>query len=137
MHLNKVHLTEKTAGGLTVIETHPIQYHAPIYRVLQERFSIPTTAIYASDFSVTGYQYREFGATFAWDTDLLSGYTAVFLSHVANGGAHMAEAVSTRGLGKALQEAAPEAVLVTGYSPRFYQAVLYQAWRARYPILFR
>ena len=122
---------------LAVIETHPIQYHAPVYRILQTQFRIPMTVIYGSDFSVVGYQDREFGATFAWDTDLLSGYTPLFLSQVAQGGARSVEEVSARGLGRALQQAAPRAVLVVGYSPRFHQIALYQAWRAKCPILFR
>jgi glycosyltransferase involved in cell wall biosynthesis len=122
---------------LTVIETHPIQYHAPVYRVLQSQFRIPVTVIYGSDFSVVGYQDREFGATFAWDTDLLSGYTPLFLSRVSQGGARSVEEVSARRLARALPQAVPKAVLVVGYSPRFHQVALYQAWRAKYPILFR
>ena len=72
--------------SLVVIETHPVQYHAPVYRELQKSCGIPVTAIYGSDFSVAGYRDREFGATFAWDTDLLAGYTSVFLERVAAGG---------------------------------------------------
>ena len=83
---------------LAVIETHPIQYHAPVYRVLQQQLGVPVTAIYGSDFSVAGYRDAEFGTTFAWDTDLLSGYTPLFLSRVDSGGATSAEAVSTGGL---------------------------------------
>jgi glycosyltransferase involved in cell wall biosynthesis len=122
---------------LGVIETHPIQYHAPVYRLLQAKFGIPVTVFYGSDFSLTGYRDREFGETFAWDTDLLSGYTSVFLSRVANGGGRVAEEVSTHGLGKALQEVKPGAVLLVGYSPRFHQVALYQAWKEGCPILFR
>jgi glycosyltransferase involved in cell wall biosynthesis len=124
-------------GGLAVIETHPIQYHAPVYREVQQRFGIPVTVIYGSDFSVAGYPDQEFGVTFAWDTDLLSGYTPLFLSQVAHGGARSAEALSTRHIGAALRTAAPRAVLVAGYHPRFHYAALYQAWRAGRPILFR
>ena len=125
------------AQRLVAIETHPIQYHAPIYRLLQQRFEIPVTAIYGSDFSVAGYRDPEFGATFAWDTDLLGGYSPVFLSRVSNGGARRAEAVSTGGLARALREAAPKAVLLTGYSPRFHQLAFCQALAAKCPILFR
>ena len=70
---------------LAVIETHPIQYHAPVYRVLQQRLGVPVTAIYGSDFSVAGSRDAEFGTTFAWDADLLSGYTPLFLSRVDSG----------------------------------------------------
>jgi glycosyltransferase involved in cell wall biosynthesis len=122
---------------LTVIETHPIQYHAPVYRMLQSCFGIPVTAIYGSDFSVAGYQDREFGESFAWDTDLLSGYTSIFLSRVANGGARAAEEISTRGLGQALKGARPAVVLIVGYSPRFHQVAFYHAWKEGVPILFR
>ena len=122
---------------LAVIETHPIQYHAPVYRALQARYGIPVTAIYGSDFSVQGYRDQEFGATFAWDTDLLSGYRPLFLSRVAEGGARAFEQVSPRGLARALRQVAPTATLVCGYSPRFHQVALFEAWRARRPILFR
>ena len=83
---------------LAVIETHPIQYHAPVYRALQRDFGVAVTAIYGSDFSVSGYRDREFGATFAWDADLLSGYRSVFLSRVVEGGARSDAEVTTCGL---------------------------------------
>lgn len=123
--------------SLAVIETHPIQYHAPVYRALQRDFGIAVTAIYGSDFSVAGYRDREFGATFAWDADLLSGYSSVFLSRVAKGGAGSDQEVTTRGLRNALRQIAPDAVLVLGYSPRFHREAFLAAWRAGYPILFR
>ena len=82
---------------LAVIETHPIQYHAPVYRALQRDFGIAVTAIYGSDFSVEGYHDREFGATFAWDTDLLTGYSSTFLARAADGGAGSDDHVTTRG----------------------------------------
>jgi glycosyltransferase involved in cell wall biosynthesis len=123
--------------GLAVIETHPVQYHAPVYRMLQQQFGIPVTAIYGSDFSVAGYRDREFGTSFAWDTDLLAGYTPVFLSRVANGGAASAEHVSARGIGLALQRVAPDAVLSVGYGRAFDVAAFLQAWRLGYPLLFR
>lgn len=110
---------------LVVIETHPIQYHAPVYRVLQQQFGVPVTAIYGSDFSVKGYRDKEFGVTFAWDTDLLGGYTSRFLSE------------SSLSLAAHLREVAPAAVLVVGYSPRFHRDAFFQAWRGGYPILFR
>ena len=123
--------------GLAVVETHPIQYHAPVYRMLATRFGVPVTVIYGSDFSVTGYRDPEFDATFAWDTDLLGGYTSVFLSRVARGGARSPGEVSPRGIRRALREARPDAVLLVGYSPRFHQVAFQRAWSAGFPILFR
>lgn len=128
---------QDSTHGLAVIETHPVQYHAPVYRCLQQDFGIPVTAIYGSDFSVIGYQDREFGTRFAWDTDLLSGYASRFLQRCAKGGAQTAEATTAHGLGKILREVSPAAVLLTGYSPRFYRQALGRSWRFGRPLLFR
>lgn len=122
---------------LTVIEPHPVQYHAPVYRMLQEQYNIPVTVIYGSDFSIAGYHDREFGTSFAWDTNLLSGYQSFFLSRATPGVSISSEEVSTKGLGKALQDIKTKAILLVGYSPRFYQVAIYQALRSRNPILFR
>ena len=122
---------------LAVIESHPIQYHAPVYRVLQAKFGIPVTAIYGSDFSVVGYRDSEFGADLAWDTDLLSGYSQVFLSQVSRGGARTFEEVSATGLEDALRKVAAKMTMIVGYSSPFNRSAFYGAWRARYPILFR
>lgn len=124
-------------GELAVIETHPIQYHAPIYRTLQAQFNIRVTAIYGSDFSVAGYRDKDFGASFAWDTDLLSGYTSIFLSQSTAGGARLAEEVTGWGLDTTLKQVSPKVVLLTGYSPRFHQQAIWHSWRGDYPIIFR
>jgi glycosyltransferase involved in cell wall biosynthesis len=137
--------TERAGGGLperggtlAVLETHPIQYHVPVYRRLQETYGIPVTAIYGSDHSVTGYRDREFGVEIAWDSDLLSGYEAVFLSRVGTGhSAQATEKASVRGLGRALREATPAVALVVGYHPWFHQVALWQARRAGLRVLFR
>jgi len=45
---------------LLIIATHPVQYHAPVYRELQQHYNIPVKVIYASDFSVRGYHDHYF-----------------------------------------------------------------------------
>src|SRR5262249_25802662 len=122
---------------LAVVETHPVQYHAPVYRALQTKFQIPVTAIYGSDFSVAGYVDKDFGVSFAWDTDLLSGYESVFLSRVRQGGARAFDEVSIAGLKDVLQKIKPRAVLLCGYGNRFNRAAFFQARKSRCPILFR
>jgi glycosyltransferase involved in cell wall biosynthesis len=122
---------------LVVIETHPIQYHAPVYRALQQQFGIPVTAIYGSDFSVSGYRDREFGESFAWDTDLLAGYQSEFLSRRAQCGARTAEEVKARGLGRVLSRLQPAAILLVGYSPRFYRQAMLRALETGKALLFR
>jgi glycosyltransferase involved in cell wall biosynthesis len=105
--------------------------------MVEQQFDVPVTAIYASDFSVAGYHDREFATTFAWDTDLLSGYTPLFLSRVAEGGVCSGETVPIRGLWRMLRDVAPQVVLMVGYSPRFHQLAFAQVLRLGCPILFR
>lgn len=126
-----------TTAPLVAIETHPIQYHAPVYRVLQTKFGVPVTVIYGSDFSVAGYLDQEFGTKFAWDMDLLSGYTPIFLSRIGDGGARHVNEVSANGMVAALRRCAPAAILLAGYSHRFHQSAFRASWRMHCPVFFR
>ena len=123
--------------SLVILSTHPIQYHAPVYRCVQSEYEIPVTVIYGSDFSIAGYRDREFGVDFSWDSDLLSGYTSIFLSHSQRGGADCAERVSARGIGNVLGHLQPEAILLTGYRPRFDLGAFLSARRRACPLLLR
>ncbi|MCC7043668.1 MAG: glycosyltransferase family 4 protein [Acidobacteria bacterium] len=124
-------------GGLLVVETHPIQYHVPVYRLLQQAHGIPVTVVYGTDASLYGYRDQEFGADVTWDVDLLSGYTARFLSKVEEGGNGDPMTVSARGIGRMLDAVRPAAVLIVGYSPAFHRWAWTSAWRRGLPILFR
>ena len=122
---------------LIVAETHPVQYHAPIYRFLQQQLNIPVTAIYGSDFSIAGYFDQHFRTKFAWDSDLLSGYRQIFLSHAANNQLSAADHVRAAGLKQTLHSLKPTALLLPGYSPSFYRSVIIRSRLAGIPIIFR
>ena len=124
-------------GGLAVIETHPVQYHAPLFRQVEQECGLPVTAIYGSDFSVSGYRDQEFGVDVAWDTDLLSGYRTHFLARAATGGGRSPGQVSARGLLNALKEVQPDALMLQAYSPAFNRAAILAGLRFGRPILFR
>jgi glycosyltransferase involved in cell wall biosynthesis len=118
---------------LAVIHTHPIQYLAPLYQEVQ-RQGVPVTAIYASDFSVAGYEDKEFGTSVAWETDLLSGYETRFLERSKEGGASSVNEASVNGLWNVLSEVEPDAVMLSAYYPRFHSlacliAIAYTFWR--------
>jgi glycosyltransferase involved in cell wall biosynthesis len=61
------------------LNTHPIQYFAPLYAYLNQADDLAVEAIYLSDYSLRGAKDRAFGQSVAWDVDLLSGYEALFL----------------------------------------------------------
>lgn len=122
---------------LAVIETHPVQYHAPVYRAMQAQFGVPVTAIYGSDFSTGRYRDAEFETSFAWDADLLGGYAQHFLSRAQAGTVPDVSKLSARGVGGALRAVNPSAVLLVGYSPAFHRRAWFEAWRFGCPLLFR
>jgi glycosyltransferase involved in cell wall biosynthesis len=64
---------------IAFVNTHPIQYFAPMYAYLNRTGNFAITALYLSDFSVRGSFDRSFGQAVKWDVDLLSGYDARFI----------------------------------------------------------
>ncbi len=64
---------------LIILSTHPIQYQVPLWRALAEDGSIPFEVWYMSDHGAKAGADMEFGKTFAWDIDMLSGYPHRFL----------------------------------------------------------
>jgi len=68
---------------LAVVNSHPIQYFAPLYAYLNRDAALDVTALYCSDFSLRGGLDPGFGRAVAWDVDLLDGYRPVFLGKAA------------------------------------------------------
>jgi len=65
---------------IAFVNTHPIQYFAPLYAYLNRTGEFAVTTLYLSDFSVRGSLDRAFGQTVKWDVDLLSGYDVRFVA---------------------------------------------------------
>jgi glycosyltransferase involved in cell wall biosynthesis len=66
-----------------VLNSHPIQYFAPLYAYLNAAPDLDLTALYLSDFSIRGGRDVGFGQDVKWDLDLLAGYRSVFLGDAA------------------------------------------------------
>jgi glycosyltransferase involved in cell wall biosynthesis len=64
---------------LAILTTHPIQYQVPIWKALAKQDQIPFEVWYLTDFGTRPSPDREFGKTFSWDIDMLSGYTHRFI----------------------------------------------------------
>jgi glycosyltransferase involved in cell wall biosynthesis len=59
---------------LAVLNTHPIQYFAPLYRRLAQEPSVELTVYYCSAIGAEDSLDQEFGERFRWDVPLLEGY---------------------------------------------------------------
>ena len=64
---------------MAVVETHPVQYRAALWRRLARLPGLRPVVYYGSDFSLRGYRDREFGSHLAWDRPLLEGYESRIL----------------------------------------------------------
>jgi glycosyltransferase involved in cell wall biosynthesis len=68
---------------VAVLNSHPIQYAAPLYAYLGREPSLALTALYCTDYSLRGGRDAGFGREVVWDVDLLAGYHSVFLGERA------------------------------------------------------
>src|SRR5215216_5830713 len=59
---------------IAVLNSHPIQYFAPLYAYLNRAPDLDVTALYLSDVSIRGGKDAGFGREVKWDVDLLAGY---------------------------------------------------------------
>lgn len=64
---------------LAILTTHPIQYQVPLWQALAHDGRVPFEVWYLTAHGTQASRDREFGATFAWDLDMLSGYPHAFL----------------------------------------------------------
>ncbi|HWA35038.1 MAG TPA: glycosyltransferase family 4 protein [Cyclobacteriaceae bacterium] len=61
------------------INTHPIQYFAPLYQQMARDSDLQLTVLYLSSETVAGYRDSEFGVNVNWDIPLLTGYNHAFV----------------------------------------------------------
>jgi len=64
---------------IAVLNSHPIQYFAPLYAYLNSAPDLEVTALYLSDFSIRGGKDAGFGQDVKWDLDLLAGYRSMYV----------------------------------------------------------
>jgi glycosyltransferase involved in cell wall biosynthesis len=110
---------------LAILTTHPIQYQVPIWQALANVGRIPFEVWYLTDHGTRPSLDREFGKTFSWDIDTLSGYPYRFIP-TANG-ANPAAAWKCRlreRLRERLRQSGAQALWIHGWQvAAYWQAV--------------
>jgi glycosyltransferase involved in cell wall biosynthesis len=132
---------KNTPFRLAALATHPIQYHAPIFRALAARPEIALHVYFASDRSVRGYvdKKSDFGVEVKWDIPLLEGYTSTFL---AGGGWHTEHLPFLKDdrpqIGRILREERYDGLLLfAGYNHLLTLRAVHAAAAAGAPIMIR
>lgn len=101
---------------LAYLVTHPIQYQAPLLRLIAQDPSIDLTVLFQSDFSMRSYQDPGFGRSIGWDVPLVDGYKHEFLPGIGRHDVITAHKPISWGLMSRLQRSRFDALWVHGYS---------------------
>lgn len=122
---------------LVAVETHPIQYKAPLFRKLAADPRIELAVFYAM-VPDAAQQGAGFGVPFAWDVPLREGYRSEVLENRARyPSATMFSGCDTPSIGRRLRELRPDAVLVNGWVAKTCLQALWACKRLGIPCLVR
>lgn len=121
---------------LAIVASHPIQYHAPLFRELARRVDL--VVFFAHRATPNDQASAGFGVEFDWDIDLLSGYGHVFLKNVArNPSLENFSGCDTPDLGGQLADGCFDAVLLMGWRLKSSVQALIAAKRVGVPAMAR
>ena len=121
---------------LAVIVSHPIQYYAPLFKLLAERCHLRVFYSWGRK----GHENKidkDFGKNINWDIPLLDGYDYEFLENTAKKpGSHHFKGIKNPSIIKKIQAFKPDFLLVYGWSYISHLKVL-RHFKGRTPIWFR
>lgn len=119
---------------LAIISTHPIQYNAPLFRLLHLRGNISVRVFYTLEQQSVKFD-TEFGKVVEWDVPVLEGYEYQFLGNNGNPGRKFMD-VKNPGLEKAVLEYQADAILIFGWN--FYSHFrAMRFFKGKIPVFFR
>jgi len=118
-----------------IFVTHPVQYHAPIWRKLAATPGLQVRVYYFSDLSIRGGVDPGFGVPVAWDVPLLEGYEHDFITRdAALTKPHTIRIPHPRQL---LKQGDFDWVFIQGYTHGFERQVAGLAGSMKYKVLMR
>lgn len=123
---------------LAVVTSHPIQYYAPLFRLLSKETEIELKVFYTWSQTEQGVKYdRDFGKMIEWDIPLLEGYTYEFVNNSAKDpGVHHFNGIVNPDLNKSILSWNPDFLLVIGWNFRSHLSSM-RFFKGRIPVLFR
>lgn len=121
---------------LGVLATHPIQYHAPLYRALARRLDLEV--YFAHQQTAQGQAKAGFGVAFEWDVPLLDGYSHQFLENEAKSpDVSTFWGCSTPAIADIIAREDFDAFLVTGWYNRSFWQAMRACWKTDTPLFIR
>lgn len=123
---------------LAIVTTHPIQYYAPLFRLLSKGNSIFSVKVF---YTLSQAQNKlhdpDFGLSFEWDIPLLDGYSYTFVKNVSNKpGTRSFRGIENPTLNSEIEAWQPNAILVFGWAFVSHLKAL-RYFHGKIPVLFR
>lgn len=122
---------------LAIVTTHPIQYNAPLFKLLAAQPGLDVKVFYTLGEAYAGVKDKGFGKTIVWDVPLLEGYAYEFLENAATepGTSHF-KGVVNPGITASIEAFQPTAILVFGWSFSGHLKAL-KYFKHKIPVYFR
>jgi len=122
---------------LAIITTHPIQYYAPIFKLLHERGNIRIMVFYTWGESSQKKHDPGFGKTIEWDVPLLEGYPYRWVRNTAGRpGSQRFNGIVTPDLCDLIENWHADAILVFGWAWNGHLKAM-RHFKGKVPVLFR
>jgi glycosyltransferase involved in cell wall biosynthesis len=110
---------------LAIIISHPIQYYAPVFKLLTERKQIEVKVFYTNGEASLENFDPGFGKKIKWDIPLLDGYEFEFLENTSpHPGPHHFKGIVNPDAIERINEYNPDSILVYGWSYSSHLKVL-------------
>jgi glycosyltransferase involved in cell wall biosynthesis len=122
---------------LAIITTHPIQYYAPVFKLIHQRQNISIKVFYTWGEAALNKHDPGFNKHVNWDVPLLDGYPYEFAQNTSKTpGSHHYNGIITPGLIGQVNSFKADAILVIGWSYYSHLKVL-RYFKNKIPVLFR
>ncbi|MFC0514562.1 glycosyltransferase family 4 protein [Mucilaginibacter angelicae] len=122
---------------LAIITTHPIQYYAPVFKLLQEQQGLEIKVFYTWGEKAKEKFDPGFGKAVSWDIPLLEGYPYQWALNTSPApGSHHFKGIITPGLIQDIRNYAADALLVYGWAYAGHLKVI-RHFKNRIPVFFR
>ncbi len=122
---------------LAIITTHPIQYYAPVFKLLHQRQQMAIKVFYTWGENAVKKYDPGFNKEIEWDIPLLDGYPYEWVVNTSkNVGSHYFNGIMNPRLIDQINEWQPDALLVYGWGYRSHLKVL-RHFKNKIPVFFR
>ena len=123
---------------LAIITTHPIQYNAPLFRMLHHKERVEIKVFYTWSQTEQGVKYDPgFHKEIEWDIPLLTGYPYTFVENISTdpGSGHY-KGIDNPSLIEEITGWGPDAVLIYGWNFKSHFAAM-KHFHGKLPVMFR